>query len=406
MEKKVSPKLLKKTWITLLQTTNGKEEKKLAIGCDGMSSYKFQSTIDWQVNEICRKINTQVCDYSFGPLLYYSKAKNSGGNRKIYIPRIKDQLVLKWMHNELSKKAAEKGIILTTQSPFKTTLLFRKELAKQENPIIIRTDIQSYFDTIPRDSVIALVHSMGIHPKCAQLLQKWSLELQGRPMKYAGKSHDSPLYGLPQGLSLSAALAELWGHHLVEELKKHTDAPVFRYVDDIAIVTNSKEEAVKILEILKQVTEELGLQLSDKKTEITSLDEGVSWLGFKHFKDTIQANPERVEKWMNQLFSIRKKAMLHYAQNPESEKSEIVKLFVSNVRAELLGKTSHKPRWYSLTKDTGNWRIIDSQLSSHWITLHKQLRLSVPEKKPFPSLHKIMKGRATHLKSSPLQTAN
>jgi hypothetical protein len=29
MEKKVSPKLLKKTWITLLQTTNGKEEKKL-----------------------------------------------------------------------------------------------------------------------------------------------------------------------------------------------------------------------------------------------------------------------------------------------------------------------------------------------------------------------------------------
>lgn len=404
--KKVSPNVLEKTWKTLIQATNEKEDKNLAIGCDGMSAIKFQSTIDWQVKEICRKINTPDCEYTFGPLLYYSKAKNSGGQRRIYIPRIKDQLVLKWMHNELSKKAAIQGITLTTQSPFKTTLLFRKELSKKENPFVIRTDIQSYFDTIPRERVIALAQAMDIHPKCVQLLQKWSTTLQGRPMKYAGKQHDNPIFGLPQGLSLSAALAELWGHHLVAKVQKHTNAPIFRYVDDIALITHSKEDAEKILEILKQVVGELGLQLSDKKTEISSLDQGVSWLGFKHYKDTIHANPERVEKWMNQLFSIKKRTMMHYAQHPETDKSEIVKLFVRNVRAELLGKTSHKPRWYSLTKDTGNWKIIDSQLSSHWITLHKQLRLTLPNKKPFPSLHKIMKGRATQLKSSTLQTAN
>jgi hypothetical protein len=393
MEGNISIDILSETWSTLTQSKNG-EEKKLAIGCDGMSKFKFQSTLEYQIDEICRRINAEECAYNFGPLLYYNVAKNSGGKRRIYIPRIKDQLVLKWMHNELNKKAAERGISLTTQSPFKSTIAFRKEILNRKNPYVIRTDILSYFDTIPRNRVIALAASLDIHPKCLQLLQKWSDGLIGRPMKYAGKLHDCSIVGLPQGLSLSAALAELWGHHLIAELKKYSDAPVFRYVDDISIITNSEEEAFSILGILKQVVIEFGLQLSDKKTEISALREGVSWLGFKHFEDSINANPERVEKWMNQLFSIRKKAMLHLAQNPELDKSEGIKYFVSYVRAELKGKTSHKPRWYSLTKDIGIWKKIDSQLASHWVTLHHQLKIPLPEKKPFPSLHKIMKGRA------------
>ena len=81
------------------------EEKTFPIGSDGMNKSVFEKQLTLQLNEIVRKVNTLnsfgETSYQFGTLVYYERKKASGGTRKIYLPRLKDQLVLKWIHTHL-----------------------------------------------------------------------------------------------------------------------------------------------------------------------------------------------------------------------------------------------------------------------------------------------------------------
>ena len=92
------------------------EEKSFPIGSDGMSKKVFEKRLIFQLNEITRKINSKnklnEPSYSFGTLLFYERKKSSGGTRRIYLPRLRDQLVLKWMHNHLIESALKKKITL------------------------------------------------------------------------------------------------------------------------------------------------------------------------------------------------------------------------------------------------------------------------------------------------------
>ena len=62
-----------------------------------------------------------------------------------------------------------------------------------------------------------------------------------------------------------------------------------RYADDFIIFAKSKEEIVKVYDILNHYLEERGLILAEDKTRITHISEGFDFLGFetrqRHTKD-------------------------------------------------------------------------------------------------------------------------
>lgn len=391
---------LKNTWDTMKNHPITGENKKFAIGCDGMSKEKFEQNIDWQLKEIARKIEMTNKNpeqgYSFGPLLYYERKKSSGGVRKIYIPRIKDQLVLKWIHNELVEKAMLQGIYLTTKSPHHIVLHFRENLKQYKNPVIVRTDIKSFFDTIPREKVVSLACNLNLSSYAQKILKVWSSEIVARPMWFAGKTKDKLVDGLPQGLSISAALAELWGTEI--ERKMQSETPVFRYVDDIAFICNSETEAKVKLKELEEYVQDAGLRLSPSKTQITSIKNGVEWLGLKHFKNEVYASPERLERWMKRFQNMRVEAMNSYKQQAGMDKQLVLQDFFNKVKKELSGKTSARPQWYSIVEDKGQWRAMDVQLHAQFKILHKQLGLPMDKTIKLPSVHKTMTARSKYSK--------
>ena len=371
------------------------EVKSFPIGCDGMSREKFELQIDSQINEIVRKINIKNEDgepvYRFGTLLYYERKKASGGTRKIYLPRIKDQLVFKWLHVNLVDSAKKKQLILQTKSPLEVVKQFRAELDRYENPIVIRTDLTSFFDTVPREKVIDLAISLDLPEEVALMFKVWSKKITGRPFWITGKIKDTVVEGLPQGLSISATLAELWGTEIERRMIDFTK--VFRFVDDISFVCCSEEEANQKLSILRKVLNDLGLQISEKKTKIAALSEGIPWLGMIHYPSEIIADEERLEKWSKRFLFMRREISLEFKTNPAKDKKELLDLFYYNVKQELKGKTSSRPQWYSIVKDQGQWKKMDQLLHSQFKILHKQLGITLSRGAKLPSIHKQMLSR-------------
>lgn len=372
------------------------EEKSFPIGSDGMSKKVFEKHLIFQLNEITRKINSKndlnAPSYSFGALLYYERNKSSGGTRRIYLPRLKDQLVLKWMHNHLIEAASKKKITLQTKSPFHVVKQFREKVAEFENPVVVRTDIDSFFDSVPRERVIELAMQLDLPKEVAMMLKVWSKKIVGRPLWISGKSKDKEVYGLPQGLSISATLAELWGYEIEQQMSLH-GVCVFRFVDDITFLCRTEKEGAQLLKKLEDIIIMMGLSLSKRKTHIERLDQGVPWLGMKHYPSKIVADLTRTERWSKRFIFMRKEISQQFKENPEQDKTELLNLFYYNVRQELKGKTSSRPQWYSLVEDNGQWKEMDSMLHAQFKILHKQLGIYLDKDAKLPSIHKQITAR-------------
>jgi hypothetical protein len=370
-------------------------EKSFPIGCDGMSKSKFEQELDHNIQEIARKINRNNVDgepsYTFGKLVYYEQKKSSGGTRKIYLPRLKDQLVLKWLHKHLITAAKNKGIILQPKSPLVVVKQFREALTNFENPVVVRTDLVSFFDSIPRERVVDLAITLDLPKEVAAMLKKWSKIIIGRPFWLTGKTKDKEVQGLPQGLSISATLAELWGNEIERKINPHIK--VFRFVDDIAFICKSEEEANHFLSVFQTVILEMGLTLSDKKTQIALLKDGIPWLGMTHYPNEVIADQDRLEKWLKRFLFMRKEIAIDFRLNPLKDKKELLDLFYYNVKQELKGKTSSRPQWYSIVKEHGQWKKMDQILHAQFKILHKQLGIPLPKDANLPSIHKHMLSR-------------
>lgn len=379
------------------------EEKSLPIGSDGVSKDVFEKRLEFNLIEIVRKVNNKdqqnLPSYNFGPLLFYERKKSSGGVRRIYLPRLKDQIVFKWIHSKLIKAAEEKGITLQTPSPFYVVKEFRKELSLHENPVIVRTDISSFFDSIPRNRVIELANSMNLPEEVKHMLVKWSKNIIARPLWTTGKSKDEFVNGLPQGLSISATLAELWGSE-IERMFSLRGIKIFRFVDDITFICKSEEVAKSLLKELKVIINEMGLSISKKKTHIDKLSNGIPWLGMIHYPDKILADPSRIDKWAKKFIFIRREVSMKYKADPKQDKNELLKLFTTKIKNEIKGKTSSRPQWYSLVEDNGQWKELDKLLHSQFKMLYKQLSISPEKNTNLPSIHKQIKSRREHYKNS------
>jgi RNA-directed DNA polymerase len=144
---------------------------------------------------------------------------------------------------------------------------------------IIEADIKSCFDEISHQWLLS--HA----PMDRTILGKWLdagfIERQ---------IHHPTTAGTPQGGVISPALMNLTLDGLEPLLREHfpprSGAKVnfVRYADDFIITGSSKELLEnKVRPLVTQFLKERGLQLSDRKTKVTHIDEGFDFLG-KHIR--------------------------------------------------------------------------------------------------------------------------
>lgn len=375
--------------------------RKTAVGVDGTRAEIFEANLSANLAEISRRVLRTAEDglpsYRFGVLLCHDMVKPAGGVRRIHIARVRDQIVLRALHEDVQATAQRAGTNLRVPSPAATTTSFRNVL--RNCPVVLRTDIQTFYDSVPRTLAVEQAARLDLHPISLKLMRRWDAEVLARPFWIPGTASDRPVAGLPQGLSLSASLSELYISSLDKDAR--TRFQYFRYVDDIAIACTSIREAEDALDWLTIRLGNLGLHLSATKTKIRRVEEGVPWLGLVHKDSRIEVEDGRVERWIRRFAAIRRNTVERLLV-PGADHKAILSEFHLAIQGEISGRTSSRPSWYACADDIGKWRQLDSVLHSFIRSVHRISGAPEPQGRQLPSLHRAICGRrATFFISAP-----
>ena len=136
---------------------------------------------------------------------------------------------------------------------------------------IADADLRAYFDTIPRDWLIAfLEHRIGDR-RVIRLIRKW---LSAGVMD--GGSWTDAGMGTPQGAIVSPVLAnvflhyvlDLWLHKKWRPSVPDGEAIIVRYADDIVVGFQHKRDAERYLRDVRQRLTRFGLSLHPDKTRL------------------------------------------------------------------------------------------------------------------------------------------
>ena len=377
-----------KTYLDLKNKKYLDRKKQLPIGLDGFSSDSFEKNIDNSINEIYRKLLPREgkIPYSFAPLLRIHRSKTDGGVRMLHIPRLRDQIVLRMIHNEISGQLDLNAIGVTLKSPYAYVREFDLYMKDKRNVFVLKSDIAQFYDSIPRNLAIANCRKYGIRAEIIQLLENWSESLTIRNAFMQGSVETNDFQGLPQGLSISSILAELYARQIDEEF--YSDSGYFRYVDDIAIVCDDLVESKKILEKLRYTVRNLGLYLSQSKTEIVKLEDGLNWLGLIHYPDKKFINPEKIAQTFKPITSIQKAFALKLQQRGDrSQKIEVISEMITEIDGFISGRNQVRLRWYSLCEDIGQWKQIDRFIHGTIRSCIRKAGLNEEDLPSLPSVH-------------------
>ena len=167
---------------------------------------------------------------------------------------------------------------------------------------IVDADLKSYFDTIPKARLLALVGEKVSDRRMLALVEAF-LEQGVRD----GDQEWTPEEGTPQGAVVSPLLSNIYLDPLDQLMAGHGYEMV-RYADDFVVMCRSPQEAAEALAPVQHWTTQVGLKLHPTKTRLVDeRADGFDFLGYhfkagrrwprsksrKKFRDTIRAKTKR-----------------------------------------------------------------------------------------------------------------
>ena len=140
---------------------------------------------------------------------------------------------------------------------------------------VVDADLKSYFDTIPKDRLLASVRQ---HISDSRVLRLIKMYLDRGILE--GLREWTPETGVPQGAVLSPVLSNLYLNPLDHQMAALGHAMV-RYADDFVILCRTAEEAQTALADVQRWVNEAGLTLHPTKTRIVDArKQSFAFLGY------------------------------------------------------------------------------------------------------------------------------
>ena len=162
---------------------------------------------------------------------------------------------------------------------------------------VVDADLQSYFDTIRHDPLLAKVASRIADGRVLELIQHFLKQDIMDDLKQW-----TPMSGSPQGAVISPLLANMYLHELDVEMREAGWVMV-RYADDSVMLCRSREEAEAALARMRAWVNANGLTLPPDKTHVG--DCRVRGQGFEFLGYRFEAGQRRVRK--KSLMALRDK---------------------------------------------------------------------------------------------------
>src|SRR2546425_4691958 len=277
-----------------------------AAGVDHQTIEMFEAILETNLT----RVSQQLADGSYRPQAVrrqWIAKPGSSEQRPLGIPTVRNRVVETALCNVLEpifeRDFAEHSYGFRPGRGCKDALRRVDHLLKAGNTWVVDADLQSYFDTIPKQKLLERVAEKVADSRVLELVEAM---LQTEVME--GLAHWTPAAGTPQGAVISPLLSNIYLDPLDHELAG-SGYEMVRYADDFVILCRSEAVARAALAKVQRWTAQAGLRLHPDKTRIVDATQpgGFDFLGYhfergyrwprakslKKFKDTIRAKTGR-----------------------------------------------------------------------------------------------------------------
>src|SRR5436853_622537 len=253
-----------------------------AAGVDHQTIEMFAADLETNLS----KVSQQLADGSYRPQAVrrqWIAKPGSSEKRPLGIPTVRSRVVETALRNVLEpifeRDFAEHSYGFRPRRGCKDALRRVDHLLKAGYTWVVDADLQSYFDTIPKQKLRERVAEKVADSRVMALIEAM---LQTEVME--GLAHWTPEAGTPQGAVISPLLSNIYLDPLDHELAG-SGYEMVRYADDFVILCRSEAQARAALAKVQQWTATAGLRLHPEKTRIVDATQrgGFDFLGY-HFE--------------------------------------------------------------------------------------------------------------------------
>lgn len=367
-----------KKWYSLIDKIYRKENLELAFkhvkrnngapGIDGETVSDFASKLELNIEFLHERLKTN--EYEPSPVRRVEIEKPEGGVRLLGIPTIKDRVVQQAIVN-IIEPIFDKTFHPSSYG-YRPNLSQHQAVAKAERFMnryglehVVDMDISKCFDSLDHEIMIKAVSELVSDGRVLDLIRKF--------LK-AGVLHNNKVamteVGSPQGGVCSPLLSNIYLNQFDQKMMSK-GIRIVRYADDILIFAKDKKTAgdykayaTKVLE------EELKLKLNQEKTKLTSVHEGVEFLGFVIFSKSLVVNSKRIKRFKDKVRRITRRNSGRKLENIISELNPVLRGWINYYRiANIKG----------LTRDLMGWlrrrlRMVKMKQWKTYKAMHKEMR--------------------------------
>lgn len=271
--------------------------KSKSKGLDKMSARHFEIIKASQYDKVIEKCLNET--FEFTPYLELLKVKNAKTPpRTISIASIRDRLVLYVLKEVLTAKFPESVNKKRPNRYIHEIKIFIK--GSKTDVHFIKVDIERFYDTIDRNILYSVLEDRGLNTIFMNLIKK-AVENPTVPpnTKKKDRRHFIKDKGIPQGLSVSNILAQIYLSSLDEEISKRRFL-YLRYVDDILILNDGPISDFRKDNIKKTLTK-LKLTLNEEKTSDGNLSAGITFLSYYINQSTISISEKNIQIYLRRI---------------------------------------------------------------------------------------------------------
>ena len=276
----------------LLEKILGRENMRMALdkvkankgaaGIDGIEIEDIDQYLRENWVEIRDKIRRRK--YKPQPVRRVEIPKPNGGVRNLGIPTVVDRVIEQAITQVLTPIAephfSEYSYGFRPDRRAQQAIVKLLEYFNDGYTYIVDIDLEKFFDNVPQDKLMTLVHNLINDPDTESLIRKYL----NAGVMVKGK-YEKTTKGTPQGGNLSPLLSNIILNELDRELELR-GLHFVRYADDCVITVGSSAAANRVMaSVTRWIEKKLGLKVNATKSKVTTPMK-LKYLGFGFWKDS------------------------------------------------------------------------------------------------------------------------
>ena len=288
-----------------LMTEHRKQNRKKAVGVDGVSKDKYDENAEENIRELVKRMKK----FQYKPLpvkrVYIPKA--NGKKRPLGLPSYEDKLVQGVMADILNDVYEPRFLDCSygfreNRNSHQVVRYINQSIMCRKVNYVLEADIKGFFDNVDHDWLMKFLEHDIADKNFLRYIKRFLIGgiMEGTELKESDR-------GTPQGGLISPVLANVYLHYVLDlwfekgiKPRLKGEAYYVRYADDFLIMFQYENEARKVMQVLIPRLGKFGLEVAEEKTRILPIGrfkgtkEDFDFLGFTFYNTKTRTGKYRV----------------------------------------------------------------------------------------------------------------